>query len=178
MSWDPSPGQRKLVFALTVVVLAAVGVYLTAPGLFGGGSSGREPAAEPAGAGTAATETPAGRPASPTPSSTTTSTPSPAPHRDMVLRFARAFTSTDRSADAWHEAVAPYCTPALADALSYTDPRTVPHGSPTGATRLAGTGETAVEVAVPLDSGTRLLVTVVQAGKGYAVSDVRPGDGP
>lgn len=32
MSWNPSPGQRRVAFAGTVVVLAAAGVYLTFPG--------------------------------------------------------------------------------------------------------------------------------------------------
>lgn len=184
MSWDPSPGQRKVVFVCIVLALAAVGVYLTAPGLFGDGSDGRSSVAAPTTAGSAdrvGESTPAG--VSPS-ASATISTPSPSepelpdsgPYEKTVLRFARGFTNTERSAEAWHDAVAPYCTTELAKALSYTDPETVPDGEPTGKTRPVAMGETSVQVEVPLDSGTSILVTVVADDEGYAVSDVRPGE--
>lgn len=192
MSWDPNPAQRKLLFAGIVVALAAIGVYLTAPSLFGRHS--RDPSSttregrirEPVSAGEPGsrdspsamapdTASPRSSPpdvAQPTP----TIPPSEAPYAKTVLRFTRAFTDTDRSADAWHKAVARYCTPALAEALSYTAPRAVPEGKPTGDMMLVQTGDNVVQVAVPLDSGRRILVTVTSVGEGYEVSDVRPGD--
>lgn len=188
---NPTPGQRMAVFACVVVALAAVGVYLTAPGLFGGGSQERPPGGSAASPSTRAAapvpqddsprQSPPGPGASatatPTASASTRPTPAVSPsatYTKVVLRFARTFTRTDRSAEEWHDAVARYCTRDLAHALSYTDPRTVPHGSPTGDTRLVGTDENAVQVAVPLDSGASILVTVTRGDGDYTVSDVRP----
>lgn len=179
MSWDPSPAQRKVVFVCIVLALAAVGIYLTAPGLFGGRPEGRSSAASP----TTAAADRVGETAGASPSASAyVPTPSPSPqlpdsgpYEKTVLRFAHGFTNTDRSAEAWHDAVAPYCTTELAKALSFTDPETVPDGQPTGTTRPVGMGETSVQVEVPLDSGTSILVTVVTDDGGYAVSDVRPG---
>lgn len=178
MSWEPSPPQRKLLFACTVVVLTAVGIYLTAPELFGAGDPGRRTPA-PNAPGAVAEPPRDGRPSGATRSA---ATPSPSAAESTVLpaytktalSFMRAFTDTGRSADAWHDGVARHSTADLADGLAHTDPESVPEGAPTGRTRVLSTGETGAEIAVPLDSGTRIVVTVTSVGRGYAVSDVRP----
>lgn len=182
MSWEPSPPQRKLLFAGTVVLLTGVGIYLTTPELpelFGAGTPD-DGAAAPSPPGVTApfprdgTVPPASTPSpSGTVPSAVESSARPAYTR-TALRFVRAFTDTDRPASAWHEDVAGHSTSDLADGLSYTDAETVPEGAPTGETRVLSTGETGARIAVALDTGNSIVVTVTYAGDGLAVSDVRP----
>lgn len=181
MSWEPSPFQRKLLFGATVAVLTGVGIYLTTPEFVGAGDPAT-PGPSPSPPGAVATPSPGAT--SPGGGMTTaSSTPAPSAvessarpaYRRAALEFVRAFTDADRPASQWHDDVARHSTANLADGLAYTDPETVPSGTPTGESQVLSTGETGAEIAVALDTGSRIVVTVTSTGDGVAASDVRPG---
>lgn len=93
----------------------------------------------------------------------------PAPYEAVAMRFAEAFTDTDRTQKKWHDEVSKHVTVELAAALEQTPVDVVPSSRPTSVEPVA-VGDVAVQVRIELENGAALLVTVENG----LVSDVRP----
>jgi hypothetical protein len=123
----------------------------------------------------------------PTPTSVSTAAvPDAQPYVDTAVRFVDAW-STKRSGETdaqWHARVAKLSTPELAAALESTDLATLPGSRPSGQPTVRYVAQDSGLVAVPLEDGSTVVVTVVAGSRStWQVSDVQPdvgdyGDAP
>jgi hypothetical protein len=83
------------------------------------------------------------------------------------------------SAAQWQRRLAPLATDDLAAALRLTDPSSLPDATPSGEPDVRFVAQSSALVAVPLSSGTTVLVTVINTpgGGGWRVSDIQPDTG-
>ena len=118
---------------------------------------------------------------SPTPSSVSSAAALDSqPYVDSAVRFVDAWSTTrdGETAAQWHERVSKLTTPELAAALRETDPETLPNSPPSGSPKLRYVAADSGQVAVPLEDGSSVLVTVVAASRStWQVSDVQPDVG-
>lgn len=137
MSWDPTPGQRKVVFGAVVVVLVAAGVYFTFPtfrNLGGPGQAARSPAA----AGQRGDTAPPATPAEAISPSAATTSPEATPGLEDLLplsedqiaeavetarRFVSAYATYryDEEPAEYRARLEPYVTDPIAEALADGD---------------------------------------------------------
>jgi hypothetical protein len=125
--------------------------------------------------------------AEPTPTSVSgAAVPDAKPYVDAAVRFVDAWSvkqSGETDAE-WHERVSELTTPELAAALKETDTATLPGSGPSGSPSVRYVTQDSGQVAVPLEDGDTVVVTVVSASRStWRVSDVQPdvgdyGDAP
>ena len=117
----------------------------------------------------------------PTPSSVSTAAvPDAQPYVDAAVRFVDAWSvkPPDESTEEWHERVTKLTTPELAAALKETDPETLPGSPPSGSPAVRYIAQDSGQVAVPLEDGDTVVVTVVAGSRSsWLVSDVQPDVG-
>jgi hypothetical protein len=107
----------------------------------------------------------------PAPTSTTALDPGPSlspgarEPESVAEDFAEAWLDRTAQADAWHAALAPNATPALAAKLEGVDPVVVPAERLTGPARVVPQGSGLAEVSYPVDSGTLVLRLIVEKGR-------------
>jgi hypothetical protein len=125
--------------------------------------------------------------ADPTPTSVSTAAlPDAQPYVDAAVRFVDAWSvkPAGETAAAWHERVTKLTTPELSAALKTTDPETLPGSPPSGSPVVRYIAQDSGQVAVPLENGSSVVVTVVAGSRSsWLVSDVQPdigdfGDAP
>jgi hypothetical protein len=108
-------------------------------------------------------------------------TPTPEAPPVEALRTARVFVEvwlsgrTMESAAAWHTALEPYVTTALAQGLRNTDPARLPDTKVAGTAQPVQAGEYLAEFDVPLADDTTVTVTTVWDGQKWRVTDIQPG---
>jgi hypothetical protein len=123
----------------------------------------------------------AGNGPKPTPTSVRAAqVPDSQPYVDTAVRFVDAWSvkrKGDTDAD-WHDRVSKLSTPELAAALKETDLEALPGSPPSGAPKVRYVAEDSGQVAVPLEDGSTVLVTVVAASRStWQVSDIQPDQG-
>lgn len=94
---------------------------------------------------------------------------------DFVEEWARLRPGED--ADAWHDRIEPLVTQELGQALALTDPAQLPDAAPEGTPSVRFVSQSSGLIAVPLDNGSSVVVTVVDDGGSWLVSDVQPDVG-
>jgi hypothetical protein len=82
-----------------------------------------------------------------------------------------------QSAEEWHAAVRELATPDLGTTLDLTDTSDLPDALPSGTPQVRFITSSSAMVAVPLDNGSAVLVTVVNSGDGQLVDDIQPDVG-
>ena len=105
--------------------------------------------------------------------------PDASPFVDAAVRFVGQWASLRQGETAaqWQQRVTPLVTSDLAAALRLTDTTTLPGGSPAGEPEVRFVSGSSALVAVPLSTGGRVLVTVLQDAGAWRVSDVQPDEG-
>jgi hypothetical protein len=123
----------------------------------------------------------AGNSPSPTPSSVKAAqVPDSQPYVDTAVRFVDAWSTRKKgeSEADWQDRVGRLSTPELAAALKQTDLEQLPGSPPAGAPKVRYVAEDSGLVAVPLEDGSTVLVTVVAASRStWQVSDIQPDEG-
>lgn len=123
----------------------------------------------------------------PTPSAVSTAAiPDAKPYVEAAVRFVAAWSQTraGETDEQWHARVSKLTTPELAAALAQTDSASLPGSPPSGSPIVRYVTQDSGQVAVPLEDGSSVLVTVVSASRStWQVSDVQPdvgdfGDAP
>ena len=120
-----------------------------------------------------------------TPGTTTTTptvsaeVPDAAPFVRTAVEFARLWASPEsgQSLEQWHARLAPMVTEDLAAGLRLTDLANLPGGEPGTTPTVRFVSGASALVAVPLTTGTTVLVTVVDTRAGSADGDLGPGAG-
>jgi hypothetical protein len=157
VAWVFRSGQRLVLVVVGLVSVLLVGGYLL---------SGRGPSGGSSATATTSTRSAAGL-------------PDVGPATDVAVRFTTRWAArpAGQTKTQWLDALRPMVTQQLAAGLTYTDPETLPGGTPDGqpTVRYASTASTLVSV--PLSSGAPVLVTVVQDGGQWRVSDIQPSVG-
>jgi hypothetical protein len=121
----------------------------------------------------------AGPEAAPT-SVSTAAVPDAKPYVDAAVRFVDAWSvkPAGETRAAWHERVSKLATPELSAALEATDPETLPGSPPSGSPVVRYIAQDSGQVAVPLEDGSSVVVTVVAGSRSsWLVSDVQPDVG-
>ena len=105
--------------------------------------------------------------------------PDAGPAVQAALAFTRAWASKPASStdEQWRQSVSPLATPELVRGLAVTDPGALPGGAPTGDPTIRFVSVSSALIEVPLSTGTRVLVTVVQVNGHWLASDVQPVEG-
>lgn len=156
---------------LAVVVFAVVGVARVFAGPEDRSTGGLQPVETATAPATAASAEHDDGVIEPAPTSSTALDPGPSlspgarqPQR-VAEDFAEAWLDRTAKADAWHAALVPNATPALAEKLEGVDPVVVPAERLTGDATVVPQGSGLAEVSYPVDSGTLVLRMVVGKGR-------------
>ena len=123
-------------------------------------------------------------PATPTatapPASVAAQVPDAQPFVATAVRFVQAWARVrpGESAAQWQRRLAPLATADLAAALRLIDTSSLPIAAPSGEPDVRYVAQSSALVAVPLSTGTTVLVTVIDTpGGGWRVSDIQPDTG-
>jgi hypothetical protein len=106
--------------------------------------------------------------------------PDASPFVSAAVTFADAWATREdgETKDEWLDRVSALSTPELSEALATTDLEQLPGAAPSGRPTVRYVAEQSALVAVPLDNGDTILVTVVSAGRSrWLASDVQPDVG-
>ncbi|MQA85354.1 MAG: hypothetical protein GEV03_12190 [Streptosporangiales bacterium] len=202
MSWDPTPGQRKLAFAGVVVALAVAGVYFTLPTFRPGEDAEQAPAPASAVTGAPPAASPTGSPTSSADLEALLpmSSEEMAAAIEVARRFTAAYTTYrhDEDSAAYRRRLEPYVTDPIAGEIGRGA-----SGAPAGREDLAreqvvvtsaasveGTRLVSADSVVAIvradqtitsTKGTtqadqRLAVTVIGGDGGWKVSNVAPAE--
>jgi hypothetical protein len=96
----------------------------------------------------------------------------------LATAFAKAWSSSDRSAAEWTKGIEPFVTPDLAEGLAQTDPAHVPATKVTGEAVLLTSSGHSAEVRVPTDGGSIVVTLHRESSDPWLISDVAPADQP
>jgi hypothetical protein len=148
---------RRLLLVVGGVLVLVIGLGAAARVLLPGGSSDAAPSSPAASASVAGS----------------------AEAVDAAVSFTRAWASKPgtMTAQQWHEGLQRLVTPDLGRLLESTDPADLPGGTPSGPPTVRFVSGTSALVEVPLSTGQRVLVTVVQVSGHWLVQDVQPASG-
>jgi hypothetical protein len=121
---------------------------------------------------------PAERPAA-TATTAVAQVPNANPYITTAVAFVRAWSQLKpgETAAQWQARLAPLTTSDLAEALRTTDPAQLPGVGPGGEPVVRYVSQTSGLIAVPLENGSSVLVTVVDGESGPLVSDIQPNSG-
>lgn len=157
VAWVFRSGQRLVLVIVGLVAVLLVGGYFL---------SGRGPSGGSAATTTSATSSAAGL-------------PDVGPATDVAVRFTTRWASkpAGQTRTQWLDGLRPLVTQQLAAGLAYTDPEALPGGKPQGQPTVRYVSTASTLLAVPLSGGSQVLVTVVQDGGQWRVSDVQPAVG-
>ena len=156
IAWVFRSGPRLVLVLVGVVAAVVIGGWLLS-GRNGGGGT-----AAPAGTTSAAAGLPEVGPAT-----------------DVAVRFTTLWAAkpANQSKAQWLDALRPLATQQLTAGLAYTEPASLPGGKPSGAPTVRFVSTDSTLIAVPLSTGSPVLVTVVQDGGQWRVSDIQPAVG-
>jgi len=153
---------------LAVIAILAIGGVLAIGNLTHGSV---QPSAAPAATPTATAP----------PASVAAQVPDAQPFVATAVRFVQAWARVrpGESAAQWQRRLAPLATDDLAAALRLTDTSSLPDAAPSGEPDVRFVAQSSALVAVPLSTGTTVLVTVINTpgGGGWRVSDIQPDTG-
>jgi hypothetical protein len=150
-------GARVGIAVVLVVLIAGV----VAIAKFAGGGAPRPPAPRLAGP-TVTVDPTSGDDAEVAPSPT--SYADDAAVKDAASSFVAAWIRRDRSPAAWHAALVPLATTALAESLKGVDPVGVPATRTTGPPTVVRRTEAFAQVSIAVDTGTVVLDLLKQTG--------------
>ena len=157
-----TPRRLMTIVGVPIVLLVAVGSFLTGHRTGGTSTAARTPAA-------VASSSP----------SVQAQVPDATPFISTAVRFVGVWArlAPGQTPAQWHRSVDALVTPDLAKTLDLTDTRGLADSTASGTPVVRFVSTDSSLIAVPLASGRTVLVTVVSSGGSWLVSDIQPDQG-